>query len=296
MNLTSFCHLVNNVNNKHAHCICQRELFRHDCDCGFDEQLLLQAVKKCKESFLQDYPTLIFPKYKYYTKGTWAEFQRLGSLTTKAQQKSLMIKAITDEMRHLMLDQQDDCSEEWKVLEKCLILLKEYHSMPGYTSYKKAFDEKRYYQHGKLRWGNFEVGNIVGEVTEYVTPSPNIERIIDPFIKAIAVVEKYETLDRFLEAWNGGVFKNKGEHANVRFLYLGQRLKMYIGCDTKLSQGEETVMERVSCQCDTQGLVRFWDNAWNAVKAMLIIDCLHSWSYNYLISSLTGPFDFGFDD
>jgi hypothetical protein len=41
---------------------------------------------------------------------------------------------------------------------------------------------------------------------------------------------------------------------------------MYIGCDTKLSEeGEETVMERVSCQCDTQGLLWFWDNAWNTV-------------------------------
>ena len=76
----------------------------------------------------------------------------------------------------------------------------------------------------------------------------------------------FETSDGFLEAQNGRVFKNKGENADVRFLYLGQCLKMYIGCDTKLSEeGEETVMERVSCQCDTQGLLWFWDNAWNTV-------------------------------
>jgi hypothetical protein len=291
---------VRTINNKRTRCICERDLYFDDCDCGFEEELLLQSAKKHKDTFLLDYPTLIFPKYKDYTTGATMEFWRLGSPPpTKAQQKSLMITAVKDKMRHMMMwDQQGDYSEELKVLEKCLMLLEEFHSMPGYEFYKKMFDEKRYYQDGKLRWGNFEVGNIVGEVTDYVTPSPEIEGIIDPFVKAIAVVEKYETSDGFLEAWNGGgIFKHKGENANARFLYLGRRFKMYIGRDTKLSkEGQETAMERVSYRCDTQGLVQFWDNAWNTVKAMLIIDCLHSWSYNYHISRLTGPFDFDFDD
>ena len=41
MNVTSFCHLVNNVNNKCTNGICERELFPDDCDCGFDKELLL---------------------------------------------------------------------------------------------------------------------------------------------------------------------------------------------------------------------------------------------------------------
>lgn len=58
-------------------------------------------------------------------------------------------------------------------------------------------------------------------------PSLDLERIIDRFVKAIAVVETYRSKDGFIYVWNENIFifHNAGEYLDIRFFYLGWDLK-----------------------------------------------------------------------
>jgi hypothetical protein len=99
----------------------------------------------------------------------------------------------------------------------------------GYEKFKKDWDNGEYYGEGNLlRNPNIKVGDFIGEVIDYICPYLEVEQIIDPFIKAIAIIETYQMKDAFLDAWNE-FFHNSPDQSDCRFVYFGYVQDRYIG-------------------------------------------------------------------
>jgi hypothetical protein len=276
------------------------------CDSGYEEQQRSSGIRRKNAGvddrsdieFLRQYPSFFFPYYNEYMMG---DVDRQLSPIMLSRKKDLILHEIAQERMRLkrLTGRLDEYWKEWDVLNECIVMLKEYDSPPGYKSVKSSWDSCSFFKDGKLRKGNMMVGNIVGEMVDFVTPSIDVERIIDKYVKAIAVVETWRTKERFIEAWVMDVFRGeRSERANIRYIYLGWRMRNYIGIDNPVMEGESGGgMMHVSVQCDTHRLSMFWEHALITLKAMLIMDCLDSWAETRLSSSsIVRPFKFGWDD
>jgi hypothetical protein len=189
--------------------------------------------------------------------------------------------------------------EGWDILNEMLLMIKEYYKPPGYRTMKKSWDEGSFFKGGKLTKGNFKVGNIIGEVVDFISPSVEIERIIDKYVKAIAVVETWRTEDRFVEAWENNVFGGDyNERSDVRYVYLGWKMVKHIGVDHPVTSDNELDSRMVThtAQFTRSMLSKFWNRAVLTVKAMLILDCLDMCAYNSLYSGVDRPFRYGWVD
>lgn len=284
--------------------MCDRDLFPDDCHCGFEEQQ--RSIRRRIDDtaiFLHEYPTIFFSDYNVYMRGDHDGFMRwrlgVDPTPTVEETKIVMIREIEREKLRLVgiQDEEDDpniFSIELDVLNEMLVMIKEYHTPPGFSAMKRSWENGSFYRDGRLKKGNAKVGYIIGEVVEFVSPSVEVEQIIDKYIKAIAVVETWQTEDRFIEAWENGVFgsgvREKGE---TRYVYLGWKLVEYIGVDHPGDERIQSRMVRHSVQFDRSILRKFWVSATNTVKAMLMVDCLDMWAYHQLLSGIQRPFRFG---
>jgi hypothetical protein len=181
------------------------------------------------------------------------------------------------------------------ILDTCLILAHDYDLL-GYKSFKRKWDDGTYYGKGNLYKSlNVGIDDFVGEVIEFVCPSRELERIIDPFTKAIAIVETWKTEEDFIRAWND-FFQGKPDRSDARFVYLGWQFEHYLGWDGRFVQHRNNVKQKF-CQFSTLKLADFWKRACNTVKALLIMDCIDFWAYRKFRSSglIDEPFDFSFD-
>lgn len=142
---------------------------------------------------------------------------------------------------------------------------------------------------------NVGIDDFVGEVTEFVCPNKELERIIDPFTKAIAIVETWMTEDDFITAWND-FFEGKSDSSDARFVYLGWKFEKYLGWNGRFVKNQNNV-KQVFCQFSSYRLAQFWNRARNTVKALLVMDCIDFWAYRQFRSSglVDEPFDFSFD-
>jgi hypothetical protein len=90
--------------------------------------------------------------------------------------------------------------------------------LPGYRTMKRSWDDGSFCG-GKLKQRNMKVGNIVGEVVDFISPSVDVKRIIDKYVEAIAVVETWGTEEQFVEAWENDVFGGEyNEMAGIRYV------------------------------------------------------------------------------
>jgi hypothetical protein len=215
--------------------------------------------------------------------------------------KEVMIRAIAMEKMRLMRfpDGLKDYWKEWEILNEMLVMVKEYHSPPGFKSMKRAWDNGSFCREGRLKRGNMQVGHIIGEIVDFVSPSVDVERIVNKHVKAIAVVETWRTEERFIKAWETDVFKGeKRERADIRYIYLGWQLMKYIGIDNPLTEENEgdSHMFAKSVQFDRSKLGMFWNRAVITLNAMQIVDCLYVWAYNQILSGIERPFLFGWEN
>jgi hypothetical protein len=216
----------------------------------------------------------------------------LGRVPDAKEKKEIMVKRLLEEKIQVKGDE-----EGIDILNACLELINDYNTK-GYRHFKRCYDEGTYYKKGHLFKGNNIVGRCVGEVTDYVSPSLEIEGMIDNYIKAIAIVEIWQTEDAFIFDWEENVFGGARDLSEKRFIFMGWVLNRYIGWNTN------SVKIQHDCgkvdwflQFDRRRLSIFWNKAWNTVKAMLIVDCLDSWACDYFISPvLTPAFHFGLFD
>jgi hypothetical protein len=163
---------------------------------------------------------------------------------------------------------------------------------------KRRWDSGTFCRNGRLKKGNCVVGNIIGEVVDFVAPSVEVERIVEKHVKAIAVVETWKTKENFLHAWENGVFGGEtSDKTHSRYIYLGWKLSKKIGIDHPVTEANEkdSRLLQHSVQFDFRRLGRFWDKAWDTVKAMLLVDCLDMWAFNRLVSGIDRDFNFGWD-
>jgi hypothetical protein len=233
------------------------------------------------DEFIRNYPISIFRHYNRYMKGNedgimwWG--LRTGPPPTVSKTKDKMIEAIAREKMRLIripVDQPNEYwREQWDILNECLVMIKEYHNPPGYRMVKRRWDEGSFCNQGTLKKGNESLGYIIGEVVDFVSPSVEVERIVEKHIKAIAVVETWKTKERFIEAWETGVFGGKtSERALVRYIYLGWRLTENIGLDspvlTHANERDSRLLQN-SVQFDRCKLGNFRDKAWNMAYCRL---------------------------
>lgn len=198
----------------------------------------------------------------------------------------------------------DPKGEEEELLDICLELAHDYNAS-GYRKFKSDYDDDNFYSRGRLVQGNINKTTggqavFVGEVFDCVSPDRDIEGIIDKFIKAIAIVETWETEDKFLEAWDRDVFKHVGDRSDNRFVHLGWQMNKYLGWNTPALTEKERynlVKKVLFQQFDHRSLSKFWKIAWRTVKALLIMDCINKWAIDFVSDpDGTEPFDFGFDE
>lgn len=287
---------------KRDRCTCDRELFPDDCDCGYEEQQQSTKRKLAEDEFLRSYTTSIFPRYKQYMRGEedgimWWRLG-VGDPPTTREKRDKMIEAVARERIRLILipvEQPNEYWEEWETLNECLAIMKEYHDPPGYRGVKMRWDNGTFCKEGTLKKGNAVLGNIIGEVVDFVSPSVEVEKIVEKHIKAIAVVETWKTKEQFIEAWETDVFGGQtSERALSRYVYLGWKLYEYIGIDNPITKANARKIQN-SVQFDRCKLGNFWDKARITVKAMLIVDCLDMWAYNCIVSGVDRPFLFEWD-
>ena len=196
--------------------------------------------------------------------------------------------------------------EEEELVDKCLELAHDYDAC-GYRKFKKDYDNKSFYSQGRLLEGNdrVRIRVVVGEVINYVSPSREVEQIIDKYVKAIAIMEIWKTEEDFLKDWDKRVFTGVRETSNDRYVYMGWKMKLYFGWDmSKLVDLKNTVehqeklgeKEACSKQFDRKTLSDFWNNALNTVRALQLMDRLNEWALDHAHNPLDSePFVFGFD-
>jgi hypothetical protein len=122
-----------------------------------------------------------------------------------------------------------------------------------------------------------------------------LERINDPFIKAIWIVETWRTEEDYIHAWND-FFQGKADTLDARFVYLGQTIdNEYLGCNGCFVINQNN-LQQVFCQINRLNLARFYNRAWNMVKVLLIMDCIDVWEYCHFrrYGLIHEPFDFCF--
>jgi hypothetical protein len=256
-------------------------------------------------SFSMDYKSLIFPPYKEYTvtkkNDPTMRFWLLQLPPTTDELKHTIVEALQAKKRAVLQEYAEDgnifygVDPRLYILDTCLELVYDYNLL-GYKKFKKDFDGGLYFNEGALQRSlNVGIDDFVGEVTEFVCPSRELERIIDPFTKAIAIVETWNTENDFVEAWND-FFGGKPDLSNARFVYLGWKFENYLGWDGRFVKGENNVRQEFS-QFNNLILRRFWNRARNTVKALLIMDSIEVWAYYRFRSCglISEPFDFSFD-
>ena len=239
----------------HGTC-CDKDLFPEACDCDFDKinPLVTSTTKKNKfiknedewhsdaaahqennqgfddASFSMDYKSLIFPPYKDYmvTKKNdpAMHFYLLQPPPTTEELKHTIVEALQVARRAVLQEYAKDGNIYYvidlhlDILDTCLVLVHDYNLL-GYKKFKKDFDGGVYFAKGTLQQSlNVSIDDFVGEVTEFVCPSRELERIIDPFTKAIAIVEMWRTENGFVEAWNE-FFGGKPDSSDARFYLFG---------------------------------------------------------------------------
>jgi hypothetical protein len=293
--------LMNTTNStdKRSHCVCERDLFPDNCDCGFDFEEKLRRAKQIwlereRMIFLSEYPWIVFPPYKTYNQGSLLFF--LGPSPTRSERNKIILEELKEFrstlQRPTIYSWVDE--DKWRITDICVDLIHEYNWM-GYKEFKKDWDSDRYYGEGKLlRNPNLKVGDIVGEVIEYVSPSLQIEGIIDPFVKAIAIVETFQSKDGFIDAWNE-FFQGSHELSDSRFVYFGYVQDRYIGWNNPFDR-EKNSASQSFVQLTNRKLGQFWDRAVMTVKALLVIDCLKAWAHVHFTSHglYNESFDFDF--
>lgn len=127
---------------------------------------------------------------------------------------------------------------------------------------------------------------LAGEVTDFVCPSRELERIIDLFIKAVAIVETWRTEEDFIHVWDE-FFQGKPDRSDAKFVYLGWKFEKYIGWNDCFVKNQNYVR---------QVFLQFHRDHKITVKALLIIDCLDVWAYHHFGSygTIDESFDFCF--
>jgi hypothetical protein len=257
--------------------------------------------RKFNEDDVTDYDNSSHLFFDHFTE---VQLDKDGAETSAVDKKRKLCNPIpSDKMRkeviiHNLLKERKrlaNNSDAAYILNVCLELVHDYDCC-GYKKFKKDFDEGKYYDQGRLYKGNEVVGKIIGEVSEYVSPVVDVERIIDKYIKAIAILERWKTVDDFIYDWDGNVFTGlllNEKTAHERFLFTGFVLNRYIGWENN------SVAELHDCglimefqQVTTGTITRFWNKARMTVQAMSIVDRLDDWSYYYFDT----PFDFDLND
>jgi hypothetical protein len=173
------------ITNKRTHCVCERDLFPDDCDCGFEEEeAQRQAARRVRlaikmKQFLAENPSIIFPSYKTYKEsGGRLGFCLLGPPPSWSKRNKLIVDELTRFQGTLrkptILDWTHE--KEWQATEMCLRIVHEYYGFMGYREFKKDWDSGNFYRGGRLlKNHNIGDGDFIGEVTSYVCPSLELE-------------------------------------------------------------------------------------------------------------------------
>jgi hypothetical protein len=293
---------------KRKYCLCDKDLFPgDDCEsCGYDESILrhypdarpLLKVARLQQTNDLEECTVIS---KDITK------KHIQTILKKEKTRLVSNRVEMKRGIHLYYYYVEvaDKEEEEEVVDICLELAHDYNAC-GYKKFKKDYDIKSFNSQGRLLEGSdgARIRVAVGEVTDYVSPSKEVEGIIDKYVKAIAIVETWKTEDSFLKDWNDTVFTGVGEKSNDRYIYMGWNMKTYFGWNMRQlelndeeEQSEIGRMEAVSMQFDQRTLSAFWKKAWNTVRALQLIDRINEWALDHARNPVAWrkPFVFSFD-
>jgi hypothetical protein len=119
----------------------------------------------------------------------------------------------------------------------------------------------------------------VGEERDVITPSKEVEEVICKFVKSVATIETWRTKNDFVDAWNDKYFQGVRENSIKRYVCLGWKRNCYVGWDW-CSEDGKVVERRQFVMLDSVKLGRYWDEAWDCVRAQLIIDALLKWAFD----------------
>jgi hypothetical protein len=129
------------------------------------------------------------------------------------------------------------CQRPRRILEIMLDVVA-FHDFAGYQVQLDNLCRGNY-EVGKLVYGNHLVKE-VGERTEFVTMSRDIECINDAFVKVIAMFHEYKSKDEFVKSWERKYFRDIPDHSVYRNIYyLGKKVKVWeFGDDSSQFESE----------------------------------------------------------
>jgi hypothetical protein len=124
----------------------------------------------------------------------------------------------------------------------------------------------------------------IGEELTILTPLRDVEEVLCKFVKSIATVETFNNRDNFINIWNETHFPGESEMSIRRFIRLGWTTEDYIGWDWAGDNDRNVKYVLEFVHLDSRRLGYYWDEAWEYVRAMLIMDALVDWIYDMLKS------------
>jgi hypothetical protein len=288
---------------KRAYCVCEKDVFiPNDCDCGYnDEQSLLHLKKKQRknedDSFLEEYPSTIFSAYTLFNG------KRLSNDLDTDEVKDFAM----DYLVRLWTKKSSFGLRDRAVLKTCIALAVDY-DFKGFHKFRTDWHDQMYGR-GELKTirrldvvqNESVIVECVGEERDIITPSREVEEVICKFVKSVATVETWRTRDNFIDTWNKTYFPGLSNYSIRRYVCLGWRRNCYVGWDWG-SNGGEVIERREFVMLDSFRFGKYWDEAYDCVRALLIIDALLKWAldgvrsgWTQKVYEYTRPFDIGFD-
>jgi hypothetical protein len=190
-------------------------------------------------------------------------------------------------------------ADDQKRILEIMLDIAAFHDFAGYQVQLEKLCRGDY-DVGKLVYGNHLVTE-VGEITEFVTTSRNIECINDVFKKAIAMMHEYQSKEEFVKCWEKKCFRGVPNNSLYRNIYLGKKAKVLefdnsfgLESDYFGQRGDRVGFYSNRAQFHKTMLEEFWDTAEDHVHALLLVDALKVWSQIDCIHCRRESFDFGF--
>jgi hypothetical protein len=168
------------------------------------------------------------------------------------------------------------------------------------SGYEKFESDWNNYNYCSGNVDNIRRGNVnfyIGEEKTFSAPRLEVEEIVCRFVKAVGIIETWESEDTFVDEWER-IFEGVPEDSIQRYYYLGWENDKYYGWKM---EGNVVRQSRKFVSFKRRVFKRYWDSAWKLIEATRLMENMVIWAGNALMSEDVGrfvrdcPFDFGFD-
>jgi hypothetical protein len=228
--------------------------------------------------FLQQYPSTIYKHFGLYNK-------HVPSMDTSLPTPSV----VKEWVEHYICRLSQNKYKKWKLSRDIkvldiLVALNRDYDCKGYRKFCQDWRSGTYGRGGLKMQRRLDVAQNevaleqgIGDETKILTPSREVEEVLCKFVKSIATVETWRERNKFIEVWNDTHFPGVSEFSIRRYVKIGWTPEEYVGWNWVGNENREVKEYMSFVHLDSVRLGYYWDEAWDNVKALLIMDALVDW-------------------